>query len=385
MTENRQWFNVGVVKLPEAQRDVARSVFAGHPDRFYDIIGADTPDDHDRWPVGSHTAYSALLTEREAEQFARASNARYVEPDNYNPDVTTLSPLLPRPRAQRYVQAEVAVYPSLTGTGTLVGQIDEGTTAAMRAEKNITLVSRALFTTTQPTGEIWPGNMVHGCLVAGTCVPYGGKMLDAFAVDADGGIYDSQIASAVTWLCTHSAQVVNMSIALGNPTSVLNDAFNQAASLDVVFFISAGNEGQRMERYPASLSETLPYVHSIMSMDMSIDQASSFSNYGPWFTGTAPGELMYTTTSDGSIVEWAGTSASSPHVAQLAARIMSAGVSARQAGAALKATLRDIGLGEKQGGGLYSMQAALRWLGKEPAVMVTGQVNPQRGAALPVW
>jgi hypothetical protein len=386
MTEHRRWFNVGVVKLPEAERDVARSVFAEHPERFRDVMGADTPEDHDRWPVGTHTAYSAHLTEREVEQFSRASNCRYVEPDGYTASPRALSPLLPRPNAQRYMQGEVAAYPSLTGTECIVAQIDEGTTAAARAEKSVNLVNRAIFMTdAEPTGEIWSPALNHGCLVMGNAVPFGGYLVDAFVIDANGGVQDSWVASAVTWVCTQGAQLVNMSLVLGSTASVVNDAMVAASNQDVVFFCAAGNENLRNARFPASANQYLTYVHSILSIDMSTDQKSSFSNYGPWHTGTAPGELVYTTDWNGIIGPWAGTSASTPHVLQLAARIMSTGVSARQAAAALKATVRDVGLGDGQGGGLYSMQAALRWLGKEPAVVITRQANPQRGAALPLW
>lgn len=385
MSEDRQRYNVGVVKLPEAERDVARGVFAGHPERFSDVMGADTPEDHDRYPVGSHTAYTALLTEREAEQFSRASNLRYIEPDGYTANPRALSPYLPRPNAQRYLQGEVDAYPDLTGIGVRVAQIDEGTTGLARAEKNITLQSKAFFLPqAEPIGEIWSTALDHGCLVMGDAVPFGGTVIDAFVIDENGGTTDSSIASAITWVVDQQAQLVNMSLILSAESSVVNDALIAAQSSDVAFFIAAGNDGSRVARWPASASQYLPYVHSVMSIDMSVNQCSSFSNYGPWHTGTAPGELVYTTDWDGTNVRWSGTSAATPHALQLAARIMSTGVSAKQAAAALKATVRDVGLGEKQGGGLYSMQAALQWLGKEPPVVIT-RPGPPQNPGLPIW
>jgi hypothetical protein len=176
-----------------------------------------------------------------------------------------------------------------------------------------------------------------------------------------------------------------MSIVLGTTPTIVNDAFVAASDHDIAFFCAAGNENLRNARFPASLNQTIPYIHSIMSYDMSTGGRSYFSNYGPWHTGMAPGDIVWTTNWDGAIVQWQGTSAATPHTVQLAARIMSAGVSAKQAAAALKATTRDIGLGaDNQGGGLYSMQAALQWLGKEPPVVITRPERPQN-PGLPLW
>jgi hypothetical protein len=78
----RRAYNVGVVKLPYADRDIAHAVITDEDDRgFFDIIGADTPDDDPQFPVGSRTTYRVELTDEEAEQFRQASNVRYVELD----------------------------------------------------------------------------------------------------------------------------------------------------------------------------------------------------------------------------------------------------------------------------------------------------------------
>lgn len=388
MTETRQRYNVGAVKLPEIERDVARGVFADHPERFTDIIGADTPEDDEQFPVGSHTTYAAHLTEAEAEAFSRASNCRYVEPDRVSTNVLCTSSFayLPRPDAQRYLQGEVDAYPTLTGVGIPIGDIDAGTTAAARSAKNITLLNRGFFLTSgQPTGEIFP-TLTHGCLTMGDAVPYGGTLVDAFAIDGNNNTTDTDIASAISWVVGQGARLVNMSLTLASYSDAVNDALTAANSSDVAFFIAAGNDGQRLQRWPSSANTYLPYVHAVMSVDMSINQLSTFTNYGPWQTGLSPGELVYTTASDGSVSGFVGTSAATPHALQLAARIMSTNVSAKQAAAALKATVRDIGLTDGQGAtlGLYSMQAALQWLGKEPAVVITRPGRPQN-PGLPLW
>jgi hypothetical protein len=387
MTEDRQWFNVGAVKLPEAERDVARAVFTEAPERFYDIMGADTPEDHERYPIGSHTAYSAHLTEREAEQFSRASNLRYIEPNQRHYSVTcSTNAYLPRPDAQRYTQSEIDAYPTLTGINIPIADIDEGNTSLARAVKNVTLLSKAFFVDDEPLGEIYSAAADHGCLTMGQAVPQDGWVIDAVAIDGNDTTTDAYMASAITWVLGQGAQLVNMSLTLGAYSTVVNDALVSANTQDVAFFIAAGNDGQRIQRWPSSANTYMPYVHAVMSVDMSLNQRSSFTNYGPWQTGMAPGELVYTTDWDGSISGFIGTSAATPHALQLAARIMTAGVSAKQAAAALKATVRDIGVTDGQGAPLcvYSMSAALQWLGKEPPVVITRPGRPQN-PGLPLW
>lgn len=385
MTEDRQWYNVGAVKRPAAERDIAASVFADHPERFSDVIGADTGDHDDEFPIGSHTTYSALLTEEEADRFTSARNLRYIEPDRVTPNALEAGygANMPSIQMQRYIDSEVAAYPTLTGTEYKVAIIDEGNNPAARAVRNVTLTDKAFFTNGQPTDELWSTGRDHGCCTMGLAVPYGGSVVDAFSINEDGSAVDSGIANAITWSITRGARVINMSLTLNGAASVVYDALVAANAADVAIFCAAGNDGQNIARFPGSTSQTMSYVHSVMSIDISMNQKSSFSNWGTFDTGIAPGEMVTTVGGLGQLTAtFNGTSAATPIVANLCARIMSSGVNARQASAALKATTRDIGLGAKQGGGLYSMQAALRWLDKEPPIVITRVTRPQNPGLL---
>ena len=85
--QNRRPYNVGAWKIPYAERDVAHAVLTPADTRgFFDIIGADTPDDHETFPIGAHVTYRVELTAAEAARFRAASNARYVELDTEGHD-----------------------------------------------------------------------------------------------------------------------------------------------------------------------------------------------------------------------------------------------------------------------------------------------------------
>jgi hypothetical protein len=84
--------NVGVIRIPEADRDVVRVVLSDDQaiaERGYrPVMGADAPDDDPMFPAGDPVAldgavaiYTLMLTLEEATTFRAASNARYVNID----------------------------------------------------------------------------------------------------------------------------------------------------------------------------------------------------------------------------------------------------------------------------------------------------------------
>jgi hypothetical protein len=61
---------------------------------YRDILGSDTPDDHERHPVGADVVYTLELDDDEADQFRAASNCRYLEPTR-RPSRTATSAVSP--------------------------------------------------------------------------------------------------------------------------------------------------------------------------------------------------------------------------------------------------------------------------------------------------
>jgi hypothetical protein len=369
MARARRWWNVGVVKIPHAQRDVAHAVLGARPgDRWQDIVGADTPDDHDRFPVGANCTYRAWLSDAEADRFRTASNVRYVVEDARVSNVTcTPSTAVPGWRVNRWIRSDPTNLASLSAVGVRIGLIDSGTSIAMRNYCSITMAARTITASAAPpTNDGYPG-FDHASYSGSTAVPVGGTVLDAVTVDSSNTVTDAQIAQSVTWTVNNGAKVVNGSISYGTtPAPATLDALNAASGADVVFYFAMGNNSLNTMMYPAVYSTSVPYVYSVGAWDMSMERMSTFSNWDARTTGVAPGELLTAVNSVPAEVTWAGTSASTPVVTRLAARLVGGGATARAAGAALAATVQDMGQSPYQGRGRFDFTRAAESLGIAP-------------------
>lgn len=366
MARTRRWWNVGVVKVPHAQRDIAHGVLGQRPGaRWQDIVGADTPDAHDRFPVGSHCTYRAWLSDAEAQRFRAASNARYVVEDTPIHNVTCAPQGgVPGWRVLRWQHADDPELAALTGVGVNIGMIDCGSSIAARSYCSITMAGRIVTATLQPpTNDGYPG-FDHGSYTTTTAAPVGGTVLDAVVVDSNNSTSDAITAQGITWAVNNGAKVVSGSIALGgSPIPACFDALTAASASDVVFYFATGNDSLNVIAYPSQYSTSFAYVYSVSSWDMSMDRLSTFSNWIPQMSGVAPGELMFAVNGLGVEVPWSGTSAATPAVARLAARLVSGGATARAAGAALAATAQDMGQSPYQGGGRFDLRRAADLLG----------------------
>ena len=169
----------------------------------------------------------------------------------------------------------------------------------------------------------------HGTHVAGTVggSEYGvAKAVNLIAVrvlNCQGSGSYSQIIAGVDWVKNTAVKpaVANMSLG-GGVSSALNTAVNNAVTSGVVFAVAAGNENTNAcLRSPASAANALT-----VGATGSNDARASFSNYGSCLDLFAPGVSITSSTnaSDISLGSWSGTSMASPHVAGVAALVLSA-------------------------------------------------------------
>ncbi len=104
----------------------------------------------------------------------------------------------------------------------------------------------------------------------------------------------------------------------------LIEAIQRAHKANVLFVAAAGNDGANNDEipvYPAAID--LPNILTVASSNDS-DRRSFFSNFGPKTVHVAaPGSNIYSTIPGGKYTQFSGTSMACPHVAGLAALILS--------------------------------------------------------------
>ncbi len=173
----------------------------------------------------------------------------------------------------------------------------------------------------------------------------------------------ADIAAGITWAADHGAQVINLSLGGPSDTSVERNAVAYAVSRGVVVVAAMGNDGTSNPSYPAAY----PDVIAVGAVDAT-DKLAFFSTTGPNIDVVAPGVNVLSTYWDDTYAFLQGTSMASPHVAGVAALILSCNptIPASQVGQIIRDTARplrdnpaDPVPNDRYGSGLVDASAAL--------------------------
>lgn len=154
------------------------------------------------------------------------------------------------------------------------------------------------------------------------------------------GMRTNQLAAGINWARRNAADVINISSSYGE-NNTLNVALDSAASagrnnLGCVIVASSGNNGTSTVSYPARHPDVIA-VGAIVSNGNRWSESNQGSNYGTNLDLVAPGGTgIYTTDIRGNLgyntsngvngnydFNFGGTSAAAPHVAGVAALILS--------------------------------------------------------------
>ncbi len=171
----------------------------------------------------------------------------------------------------------------------------------------------------------------HGTHVSGTIAAVGNngvgvigvapaaKIMAVKGLDDDGSGYDSDLAQGIVYAADNGADVINMSWGGIGDSPLIEEAVDYAHSLGVVLVAAAGNSAIDASQFlPAKYASVIT-----VSAFNSADVIASFSNFGSKIDVAAPGVSILSTVPGGYYSSYNGTSMASPHVAGLAALLLS--------------------------------------------------------------
>lgn len=136
-------------------------------------------------------------------------------------------------------------------------------------------------------------------------------------LDSWGYGYSDWIANGIIHAADSGADVISMSLGSYSDSELVHEAVRYAYNAGVLIVASAGNDNVNINAYPATYDEVIAVAATNDG-----DHKASFSNWGEWIELAAPGVHIYSTVPWG--YEYAsGTSMACPHIAGLAALILS--------------------------------------------------------------
>jgi type VII secretion-associated serine protease mycosin len=213
-----------------------------------------------------------------------------------------------------------------TGSGVVVAVVDTGADAS-HPDLAGQLVAGYNFVgnNSNTTDDNGHGTHVSGTIAALTNnglgvagIAYNAKVMPVKVLDSTGAGSYTAIINGITYAADHGARVINMSLGGYSYSASLQDAVNYAFNRGLVIVAAAGNDNTSSPSYPAACQNVI----AVAATDQN-DNKASFSNYGSHISVAAPGVSILSTVRGGSYAAWNGTSMASPHVAGLAALVIS--------------------------------------------------------------
>jgi thermitase len=216
--------------------------------------------------------------------------------------------------------------------GVTVGIVDTGIdqTHPDLAGRTVGCAGVTLISSTVSTANGCTDDNDHGSHVSGTIAAIANNGIGVAGVAFDARLSHCKalfgplgqgstagVANCITYLSTHGAKIISMSLGGGNSTTLRN-AVTAASNRGTLLIAAAGNDGDATLEYPAAY----PEVVSVAANDRTGARAS-FSNANSDVEVSAPGVAILSTVRGGGYASFSGTSMATPHAAGLAAEIWS--------------------------------------------------------------
>ncbi len=255
-----------------------------------------------------------------------------------------------------------AAWPITEGRGVKVAVIDTGIDASHPDLSGSVDGGYSAITMTENPADYQDDNG-HGSHVAGTIAAHrDGKGVVGVApqarlyavkvLDADGSGNLSDVIDGIVWAAKNHMDVANMSLGAPVDSAAMQRAVRFARGSGVVIVAAAGNSGGAVG-FPGAYDDVI----AVSASDFN-DKLASFSSRGPEVDFIAPGVDVLSVRMGGGFISYSGTSMASPHVAGLAALVVSQGYVGRNGPDGVFAQLKkaagvlpELSV-EMQGGGL---------------------------------
>ncbi len=278
------------------------------------------------------------------------------------------------------------------GKGAIVAVIDTG----VAYENNKKGIRARDFAETKFTkgldvvnGDSMPNDdQGHGTHVAGTIaestnnkegvagIAFEATIMPIKVLSATGGGSSADIGEGIRWAADHGAKIINMSLGGPFPDKLMRSACTYAAKKGVTIVCAAGNSGREGVGYPAAFPECIAVSSVGPKGDLSF-----YSTWGKEVAIAAPGgdkqvggesggilQNTINRDSDGKLTDdyfaYQGTSMASPHVAGVAALIVSEGVTdPKDVKAILQKSAQSKSPSNKYGAGILDASSAVKLAG----------------------
>lgn len=227
-------------------------------------------------------------------------------------------------------QAE-SVWPTADGTGVTVAVVDTGVAAHPDLQGRV-LEGKSFLNGSTSNGALDDNG--HGTHVAGTIaaaanngtgvagVAPGSRILPLKALDSTGAGSLADVASAIVYAADNGAKVINLSLGASVSSATMQNATQYAASKGALVVAAAGNGGvTALPSYPAA--DPTDQVIAVAAHDET-NQPATFSQDGSYIDVAAPGVRILSTYLASNYAYMNGTSMAAPHVAGVAALMLSA-------------------------------------------------------------